>query len=657
VNTAVKKLRQALEDSAERPKFVETLPKIGYRFIARVEWVADLSDHWPLPRVVAIAPPGPTPVPPLAASEKVHRAAPWRWRFALLIVGLVILAAIGGYLLRPRSRMQPDKLTVVPFTTFPGFEIGPSFSPDGNQVVFAWFGYEKEFQFDLYIKQVGQERVVQLTHHPAIFLGAAWSPDGRFIAFMRQAEPDATGIYLISPLGGAERKLANITPFGSWEPIAVSWSADGKWLAFAKGSSPAKKADSSTEHFSLYVVNVETTEERVLPDPSHDCVKVWEPAFSPDGKYLASVCVLTEGVAKIYVQTPDGQQAREVASAWSSEGFSGLTWAADSQSLLYTSDHHLWRVPLSGGKPEKLLFAQDVESVAAARTGNRLAYAQVRHTRSIWRIELASQTKPAGPARKLIWSSRDDVNPHVSPDGKYIAFQSGRSGSPEIWVCDRDASNPVQLSSFGGPQIGTPSWSPDSHRIVFDLRASGNAELYIVNVDGGPPKRFPTGTTNASSPVWSADGLWIYFNTERPDAIWKVPVKSGAAVRLTGEGEGRALPQESVDGTRVFFFKVEDGHGQAWSASVNGGDERAVTGMPADVGWVPARNGIYFINGSPRHFSLDYFNSTTRHVRKIADLPGLFVCWGPNLSPDGQTLLFTGIEHSEGNIILVEGFR
>jgi Tol biopolymer transport system component/DNA-binding winged helix-turn-helix (wHTH) protein len=658
VNTAVKKLRQALEDSAERPKFVETLPKVGYRFIVPVEWVAEASGKSALPRVVPIAPPGPRAVPPFAASEGVPRAAGWLWRFAPLAIGLLLVAAVGGYLLRPRPQIQPGKLTIVPFTTFPGFEIGPSFSPDGNQIVFAWFGYEKEYQFDLYIKQVGQERVVQLTHHPATFLGSAWSPDGRFIAFMRyvDGDPSASGIYLISALGGSERKLANITPFGSWEPIAVNWSSDGKWVAFPKGSSPAKKADLSPEHFSIHLVNVETTEERVLPDPSHDCVNTWQPAFSPDGKYLASVCVLTEGVAKIYVQTPDGKQAREVADAWSSEGFSGLAWAADSQSLLYSPDHHLWRVPLAGGKPEKLLFAQDVESVAVARTGNRLAYAQVRHINNIWRLELASEAKPAGPATKFISSSRGDGSSRISPDGRYIALQSWRSGNLEDWVCDRDGSNPVQLTFFGGPQIGTPSWSPDSRRIVFDLRASGNAELYIVNVDGGPPKRFPTGTANASNPFWSADGHWIYFNTEGPEAIWKAPVEGGAAVRLT-EGKGRVSPQESPDGTRVFFYKDEGGHGEAWSASVNGGDERPVTGIPADVSWVPARSGIYFINGSPRHFSLNYFDFITRHVRKIADLPDLFALWGPNLSPDGHTFLFSGIEHSEGNLFLVEGFR
>jgi Tol biopolymer transport system component/DNA-binding winged helix-turn-helix (wHTH) protein len=655
VNTAVKKLRQALEDSAENPKFVETLPKIGYRFIAPVEWVGDESRRNPPGRVVPIGP-GPTAVPPFAG-EKGHRPASWGWRFAALGMGLLLLVAIGGYLLRTRPQTSADKLTITPFTTFPGFEIGPSFSPDGNQIVFAWFGYEKEFQFDLYVKQVGQEQIVQLTHHPATFLAAAWSPDGRFIAFMRQAEPEATGIYVISSLGGSERKLTSFTPyFGGWDPIALSWSADGQWLAFAKASSSATKTDSSRQHFSIRLVNVQTTEEQTLPDPARDCVHTWQPAFSPDGKYLASVCVLGEGVAKIYVQTPDGKQSREVTGARSSEGFAGIAWAADSQSLLYSSDQHLWRAPLAGGKPETLLFAQDVESVAVARTGNRLAYAQVRHPNSIWKIELASLVKSARPAAKLISSSRGDMGPHVSPDGKSLAFQSWRSGSPEIWVCNRDTSNPVQLTFFGGAQTGAPNWSPDGRRIVFDLRTSGNAELYIVNVDGGPPKRFPTGTANASNPFWSVDGHWIYFNTERPDAIWKAPVEGGTAVRLT-EGKGQTTPLESADGRRIFFYKIEAEHSQAWSASVNGGDERRVMGMPDDAAWVPGRNGIYFINGPPRHFSLNRFDFVTQHVHKIADLPGLFNIGGPSLSTDGRTFLFSGIEHSEGDIVLVEGFR
>jgi Tol biopolymer transport system component/DNA-binding winged helix-turn-helix (wHTH) protein len=657
VNTAVKKLRQALKDSAEEPKFVETLPKVGYRFIVPVEWVAEAHNKSVSQRVVAIAPPGPTPVPTIQAPTPSPGESRGRLQIALVAIGLLILAAAGGYLLRSRPQVKPNELTIIPFTTFPGFEIGPSFSPDGNQIVFAWFGYEKEFQFDLYIKQVGQERTVQLTHHPATFLGAAWSPDSRVIAFMRQAEPDASGIYLISSLGGSERKLANITPFVDWSPIGLSWSADGKWLAFSKSDSSTAQADASNEHFSIHLVNVDTNEERVLPHPSPDCQHTWQPAFSSDGKSLASVCVLTESVATIYVQTPDGKHPREVAGARSSEGFSGIAWSADNQSLLYTSDRQLWRIPLAGGKPEKLLFAQDVESVAVARTGNRLAYAQVRHPGNIWQLELPSEGKAKSPATKLISSSRGDAGAHISPDGKSIAFQSWRSGNPEVWLCDRDASDPVQLTSFEGPPIGEPSWSPDSRRIVFDVRVSGIAQLYVVNVEGGPPKRLNIATPNASNPFWSADGQSIYFTTEPTRAIWKVPADGGRAVRVTGDGGGQLAPQAAADKTRLFFYKQVGGYDHAWSASVEGGDERPVTGMPADVRWVAARNGMYFFTGDSRHYSLSYFDFVTQHARKVVNLPSLFVIWSASLSPDGRTFLFTGIEHSEGDIVLVEGFR
>jgi Tol biopolymer transport system component len=474
---------------------------------------------------------------------------------------------------------------------------------------------------------------------------------------MRQAEPDATGIYLIPALGGTERKVADITPYGSWEPIAVSWSSDSKWVAFSKADSPPGTGATPVAHFSIHLVNVDTAEERAFPSPSTACMNTWSPAFSHDGKYLASVCVLQEAVYQIYIQRSDGTNAREIADTKSSEGFSGIAWSADSHSLLYTSDHHLWRVPLAGGKPEQLLFAQDVESVAVARTGNRIAYAQVRHPASIWELKLTSRAKPAGPPTRLITSSRGDSGAHISPNGKYIAFQSWRSGSPEVWMCDRDTSNPIQLTSFGGPQVGPPSWSPDSRRLVFDVRASANAELYTVNIEGGPPRHLATGTPSASHPSWSVDGQSVYFSTEPPDGIWKTSVDGGVAVRVSGAGAKVFEPSQSADGSRLFFYKVEGERATAWSTLVNGGDERLVPGIPPDVGWTPGPNGAYFMHGLPRHSSIQYFDWSTRQLHKLCDLPGLFVAWGPSLSPDAHTFLFSGIEHSEGDITLVDGFR
>ena len=250
------------------------------------------------------------------------------------------------------------------------------------------------------------------------------------------------------------------------------------------------------------------------------------------------------------------------------------------------------------------------------------------------------------------------MNPQISPDGKLIAFDSNRSGNSEIWICDRDGSSPLQLTSFGVPSTGAPRWSPDSHHIVFDSGVSGHGELYVVSANGGQPQRLATGTPNAGSPFWSADGRWIYFGTDRPDAVWKVPAGGGVAVRLTKEGTH--YPQESADGNRVFYV-VEGERNELWSVSVNGAGERREEGMPtfeSPVSWTPAQNGIYFVDGPPFHLSVNYFDFAARHVDKILELHGVNVaCCGIAVSRNNDTLLLSGIDHLESDIMLVENFR
>jgi len=270
LNKAITRLREALRDSAENPRYVETLPRRGYRFIAHVTNGALGAEVETKSREVPVT------------ESRIRSPRMAMLANAAVALGLLLLAAVGGYLLRPSPHLQSDNLTIVPFTTFPGLEVAPRFSPDGNQVVFSWFGYERDFQFDLYVKQVGQEHVVQLTHHPARFLASAWSPDGRFIAFKREAEPDASGVFVIPALGGAERKLAAITHFGGPERIAVAWSPDSKRVAFSEAGAPDREKAPSPEHYQTHLVNIETYEERTLPDPAPDCVETLHPAYSPD---------------------------------------------------------------------------------------------------------------------------------------------------------------------------------------------------------------------------------------------------------------------------------------------------------------------------------------------------------------------------------------
>jgi Tol biopolymer transport system component len=132
-------------------------------------------------------------------------------------------------------------LTVVPFTTYPGIEVAPSFSPDGNQIAFSWSRGDEPstmMKFDLYVKQIGNEHAVRLTNHEAQSLVPAWSPDSLNIAFGMMGK-DGNGIYLIPALGGRERRLAEISPNG-WQWLLLSWSSDGRWVAFASDSATLK---------------------------------------------------------------------------------------------------------------------------------------------------------------------------------------------------------------------------------------------------------------------------------------------------------------------------------------------------------------------------------------------------------------------------------
>lgn len=229
VNVAIGKLRLALGDSPDDPKYIETLPKQGYRFIVPVEWVQEASSTERLHIVVPAA----RSESESADSTPKPRKQPWWERKATIAVAACTGIALMLYpWMAPRIERllrlyELQQLTMVPLTTLPGFEYSPTFSPDGSQVAFVWDDGRGPESFDLYVKVIGSDKPLRLTHHGGVG-HAAWSPDGRSIAFWRRSQNDA-GVFVISPLGGPERKItsANRSSGGS-----LSWSADGRQLAF-----------------------------------------------------------------------------------------------------------------------------------------------------------------------------------------------------------------------------------------------------------------------------------------------------------------------------------------------------------------------------------------------------------------------------------------
>jgi DNA-binding winged helix-turn-helix (wHTH) protein len=165
-------LRKALGEQGN--SWIEAVPKYGYRFKAPVERSAAEITH---PEVV------PVPSVENAAPRKTRSRA---WLIAVAAAALVVATGVAGWLLWFRKQGGSAPLHVVPVTSYPGRETGPSFSPDANQIAFSWDG-DKGDNLDIYVKLLGENGALRLTSDPQPEYSPAWSPDGRHIAFCRWA--------------------------------------------------------------------------------------------------------------------------------------------------------------------------------------------------------------------------------------------------------------------------------------------------------------------------------------------------------------------------------------------------------------------------------------------------------------------------------------
>jgi len=228
------------------------------------------------------------------------------------------------------------------------------------------------------VKALGSETLLRLTRHPSEWISPVWSPDGTQIAFHRMDGAD-TGIYVVSALGGPERKLRSTRmPWNVFSPLKnltlISWSPDGKWIAFADVAP-------EEEHTKISLLSTETMESKHIPIGPM-CVSEGLPAFSHDGRYLAYWCFRNEYQAGLYSLPLPVGKPRMIAPI---RGFPvGLTWLADDAQLIYSlwngSSNQLGEFTIANGSTKQLAFAGNDMQLAVSPTLSELAISGVSVT-------------------------------------------------------------------------------------------------------------------------------------------------------------------------------------------------------------------------------------------------------------------------------------
>ncbi len=565
---------------------------------------------------------------------------PPRRRMLVWAAGMAAVAAtVAGLAWFVSTKSSAAPMLAMPLTTLPGSVFSPSFSPDGSKVAFAWNGQSGD-NVDIYIKQIGTNSLLRLTTNPAPDLTPAWSPDDRYIAFFRQGS-----LMLIPTLGGPERKLAE----GVGAPF--SWMPDGKWLVAVFRAAPGQPR-------GIWLVSVETGEKRLLLQPPEKVGDVL-PSVSPDGSMLAFARVTEQFVIRpgVVALSRDGKVMGEprILNTPHYGFFNSIAWTGDSREIVYSAGstlQRLWRIPVTGRHaPIPLEFTgESTGSLTISGGRHRLVYALKSFNSHFWRLDTrAGERKPLIVARNL------HNFPQYSRDGRRIAFQSTRSGSLEVWTCDSDGGNCQQLTSFSGPQAGTPRWSPDGRWLVLDSRTEGASQIYVVSSDGGAPRQLTSGGWMSRMPYWSHDGQWIYFCSNRSgkEETWRMPAGGGEASQITRVG-GCSFPKESPDGKYVLYTMRFGTNGPLFRYPVAGGTAEQVVPLAYDNTWDVSPKGLYFVDPGESRV-VKRMDFATGKIEKIGEFekPPTSIA----VSPDEAYVVAAQIMNNSSDLMLVENFR
>jgi len=366
--------------------------------------------------------------------------SPRRLLTAALVGSVVLMACVGVWLFRRPLSPDAPPLRVTPLTTLTGSEAWPTFSPDAEQIAFAWDG-ERQDNLDIYVKIIGSAEVRRLTTDAARDLAPSWSPDGKAIAFIRE-HPEGSFIHLVSALGGTDRRLSGVPVSDS-----LAWSPDGRYIAAPRYDPSHPAIDRA-----ICLIPAEGGELRTLVSEGINS----DPAFSPDGHRVAYIsCVdakLPNGCAVDLLELDaayavTGPPRRLTRDLFFSSG--GLTWSRDGRSLIYAAAEarlsYLWRVGIEANQaPQRLEVAgMNANWPATSRARDRLVFSRDVSAGNISRFQV-------GRPPQLVLSSTlggVDGSPDYSPDGQRIAFWSNRSGDAvEIWVAAAEGSAAHQLT-------------------------------------------------------------------------------------------------------------------------------------------------------------------------------------------------------------------
>jgi eukaryotic-like serine/threonine-protein kinase len=560
LNKSIQKLRDALGDSAASPRYIETIPRVGYRFIAPVS-----NGHPPAPPKVDFEAspllPDPAGESPAAVVATGHKTRWWVPTAAFVLCALIVIAV---YVLSRR----PAAVTYTQLTDFTDSASGPALSPDGH-ILACMRGDSYFVSTDpIYVKMLPNGEARMLTNDARPKYGLAFSPDGSQIAYSVIGE-SIFETSVVSVFGGSPRLFLN-------NAAGLTWLDPGHWL-FSRLRSGL--------HMGIVTSGVAGDHLREVYYPPHERAMAHYSYASPDRR--SALVVEMDGQGEFtsckLVPLEGDPQARPVGptGACTSAG-----WSPDGAWMYFIAfvqgQRHLWRQHFPNGQPQQLTFGPTEEyGLAVERDGHSIITSIGVRVSAIW-IHDASGERSMSSEGEIV----DGRTPPVfSTDEKtlyYLLQHHPAAAEPELWRMSTDSGESAVV--FPGVSMTAFDISPDGKQVVYSTAAPGKkSQVWIAPIDKSWPARL----------ISDAGETWPHFGQGEEIVFQRAEGNVNYLERMKQDGSGRA---------KVFPYPIMGIYGvspgRKWLV--------ATVAYPEGNGVFPMAMAIPLDGGNPRRLCKSY---------------------------------------------------
>lgn len=618
---AISELRNIFQDDPYHPKYIETIPKSGYRLIAAVHSV-DLD-------------------------VKQKKAMPNRiWGIMVSII--LLLISVSTWSIHRQEVSQ--NTTVRPFSNKKGWQFHPSISPDGQFATFIWFG-EGASSGHIFVQSMKDQSRHRITSSPSIYLKPTWSPNGRKIYYYQNSESKVTINHLPS-IGGSPEVLLQTQA----QVAGLSFSPNGKALFYLD-------RDTVLNQHAIFQFNFLQNNIKQISQPPPDIWGDVEPQVSPNGRYLAFIRKKTEGDEDIFLIDLSTQTTHQITTL--NTNIFGLNWETSGEAIIFSSNFggatYLWKIAVKNGEAgiaQKLHFLSNEDNFQnPAIYKNKLLVENWSVEADLRYVNLIEQNDHAhfGEISSNSW----ELHPNLSSNDQQLVFSSKRSGYYALWLSDLSNENTTILLEDKAALNRHPAWSPQNTQIAFEKASNGQADIYLLELTSKHSIPLTDSPFDEKHPTWSRNGQYVYYTSNRNNQweIWRQSLNhpSSETILLT---KGY-LAKEAYDERSFFYTKARtDG---IWQFNFKDGSSKLL--VPdlhhLDWGnWAPTQTGIYFIKRSKGKNQIYFYDFQLGTSRRITNLPFKVPYGDPAfaISANQRWAIIGDFKNYKGDLVLLENY-